>query len=807
LSTCNNQFNPHQCATVISIVAVLLIASVVLVWSAASRQNEYLQSQHNLVENSVMGAANQISNEIEELRQSIRLFAAKEQKTIKLIVKHPKDTGLYDNFLRSVKSEYPDAVSFAVANKDGDLYVQDFGSSPQAACRSDIKQFAKAYRAPDIFIHSSPIAYHFDIMIKQDIGLNEDSIFVVSLMPQVISKIVNNSELYSHKLYLIQKDSKGLVEITSRGSRDILGADNNYLNENQLSQILQSYPVNDTLWDIVDIPIDSGVTNYIKGIWMSTIAAILFMCTLSCFLILALNRSEKTAKQHTEQAMLDKIAAEFANKAKSNFLANMSHEIRTPLTAIIGYGETLLRSDQTMKERVDAVNTIISSGEHLLGLINDILDVSKIEADKLVLDQVKESPFKLLDEVKRIMSGQALKKGLEFSIHYNFPLPKYIYSDYLRIKQILINLCSNAIKFTNNGSVTVTMSYDATTDRLFFVVKDTGIGISNESQLKIFDSFTQADSSITRKYGGTGLGLTLSKQLARLLRGDITLVSKPEVGSSFTFYISTNLKNSSNLIQDESGIPVQSRPMENYYCLEKLYGRVLVAEDNEINRKLIIMFLQKMGLNATGVDSGEKAVNSALTSHYDVVFMDMQMPVMSGLDAIKTLRGRGYKQPIVVLTANALQEDKEVSYQAGCNDFVTKPIHYEQLYRVTKKYTSVAAIRVNDEPLYSELADDPEYRDLLVNFIDSLPVTEYKLKSAHRNNDWNLLSELIHQLKGAGGGYGFPQLSDLAAKIEFQLVNQDQLQVMQLLESLYEMFSRVISGLQNARDNNKRLAQ
>ena len=339
------------------------------------------------------------------------------------------------------------------------------------------------------------------------------------------------------------------------------------------------------------------------------------------------------------------------------------------------------------------------------------------------------------------------------------------------------------------------MRYEQDTDRLYFIVQDSGIGMSDKAQQKVFDSFTQADSSTTRKYGGTGLGLTLSKQLARLLGGDIDVDSKLGIGSTFAFYIPTNLPEHYNLIFSESDIPAVDQDFNKPVCIEKLAGKVLVAEDNENNQKLIQFNLEKMGLDVVAVDNGKKAIDSALAGDFDLVFMDMQMPVMGGLEAVVELRYQNYQQPIVALTANALQEDKDNCLKAGCNAFVTKPIHYEQLYQVAKQFLAVQENAPVKEALYSNvLEEDSDYKDLVDIFIKSLTPTKEKLELAVKEEDWENFAGMIHQLKGLGGSYGYPDITQVAAKIEFQLVSENYTEVKLLLQEIYLLFDRAIMG-------------
>ena len=804
---CNNPFNPQKCITVITTVAILSIAALVLLWSASTREQEYIENQHNLAENSVTGAASQITQKVTDLRQAIKLFAQRDAERLKYVVENPNDLEAYDELVRNVKAEFPSAVAVTIANKNGEPYLEDFDGFILDICRKDIKKFSGSHHAPDIYIHPNPLAYHFDIMAKVNIGLNEQTIFFVSFSPDIISQIINNSELYAHKLMLLKNDSQGLIEITSRGARNLLPADRLRISEDDMQMIIHSHAVANTDWELVDIPVNDYLSRHQEEIWSNTYAIITLLVMFSGLLLFLLGRAEKNAKIKTESAIRDKVAAEYANRAKSNFLANMSHEIRTPLTSIIGYGETLLRSDQTMEERIDSVNTIISSGEHLLSLINDILDVSKIEAGKLQIEQIKESPFRLLSEANNIIAVQAKRKKLDFSIHYEFPLPQYFYSDYVRIKQILLNLCSNAIKFTEHGHVKITVYYESDSDRLYFVVKDTGIGLTKDSQEKIFESFTQADASTTRKYGGTGLGLTLSKQLAALLGGDIVLESESGVGSAFTFYVPTNLGTSNRLFHSESEIPVFNKCSNEYFCFEKLTGNILLAEDNEINQRLIKLNLEKMGASVTAVSNGAEAITRAQAEEFDLVFMDMQMPVMGGLEAVTALRDADYSVPIVALTANAMQEDRNNCLHVGCNEFLTKPIHQEQLYTVTKKYLAIESEPDQLEPLYSSILDeDPDYIDLVHNYIDSLEPMKNNLLQAFEKGDWDVLRGLIHQVKGTGGGYGYEDITRVAAQIEFQIINQDHAEVSYLLRQLFTIFARAIAGHSQQDPNNSSVA-
>lgn len=389
-----------------------------------------------------------------------------------------------------------------------------------------------------------------------------------------------------------------------------------------------------------------------------------------------------------EELKKSKAAADAANQAKSSFLANMSHEIRTPLTSIIGFAEAALDSDQTTAQHVEALKIIQQSGKHLLNLINDVLDLSKIEAGALDLEKYPVNPLQLVSEVESIVIGLAKQKHIGFSVEYAFPLPEKINSDPLRLKQILLNLCSNAIKFTDTGAVGLRLHYDPVQDTLNLQVRDSGIGMSAEQLEKIFQPFKQADPSVSRRFGGTGLGLSLSKRLAELLNGDLQVSSEAGIGSVFTLSIHQTQAGITDgkLIHTLNEVQ-ETRKAEQAQAAEpKLAGEVLLVEDNELIQQLIKSYLVKLGLTVTLAENGAIALSLARQKPYDLIYMDMQMPVMSGIDAVKALRSTEYPGPIVMLTANATLEDRNLCKEIGSNDFVTKPVNRQQLFEITRKY-------------------------------------------------------------------------------------------------------------------------
>ncbi len=407
--------------------------------------------------------------------------------------------------------------------------------------------------------------------------------------------------------------------------------------------------------------------------------------------------------KRTQEFERARFEAEAANRAKSDFLANMSHEIRTPMTAILGYTELLDDPNVSEDERREQISTIRRNGKHLLSLINDILDLSKIEAERMEIETIPTSIWQIVAEVTSLMRVRAASRGLSLEVKFSLPIPETIQSDPVRIRQILVNLVGNAIKFTERGGVCILVSVlhpysdDPT---LSIEVKDSGIGMNPEQITRLFRPFTQADTSTTRKYGGTGLGLTISRRLAKMLGGDIEVRSVHEKGTSFILTIKTgNLKNVKMLndIQEcvqelETELTAANpQPMA-------LSGRVLLVEDGPDNQRLISFILRKVGITVDQAENGkiglDMAVESMTEFHpYDLILMDMQMPVMDGYTATTELRKAGYSGPIIALTAHAMTGDREKCLLAGCDGFATKPIDRTNLIQLVQRWLETGESR------------------------------------------------------------------------------------------------------------------
>jgi PAS domain S-box-containing protein len=375
------------------------------------------------------------------------------------------------------------------------------------------------------------------------------------------------------------------------------------------------------------------------------------------------------------------ITAENASTAKGIFLANMSHEIRTPLGAIMGFLNILKDPDISQDELNEYIGIIDRSSKQLLHIVNDVLDLSKIEAGKFTTDPTEFSLVELLNDFNSLMSFKSKEKGLVYEMKLETKIPDWVKADHTRFRQILSNLVGNAIKFTSNGFVYLKLSFSE--DEILTVeVQDSGCGISKNAQMKVFEPFSQEDNSTTRIYGGTGLGLNLTRRLSEAMGGEFYL-KESEVGVGTTFCISLPfelLPKTQMLDQSQVSIVSEEEPQTGFELLPAAH--VLIVEDTLENQQLLKIFLDRWGITSEVADNGSEGVERALAGHFDLVLMDIQMPVMDGYEATTLLRDKGYDIPVVALTAHAMKEEKDKCYESGFTDFLTKPIDQDSLYKV-----------------------------------------------------------------------------------------------------------------------------
>ncbi|WP_290649142.1 ATP-binding protein [Aquisalimonas sp.] len=496
-----------------------------------------------------------------------------------------------------------------------------------------------------------------------------------------------------------------------------------------------------------------------------------------------------TGIKRAEQERNARESAEAKSRAKSEFLANMSHEIRTPLSAVLGFADLLLEPELTESDRLNYIQSVRRNGEHLLALIGDVLDLSKINANKLEVEYVECSLHQVLHEVASAMQVRAYDKGLKFDLIYETPIPALIHSDPMRVRQILLNLLSNAIKFTGQGGVVLSARcLDPGTDssRLELAVTDTGIGLSDAEIDELFQPFHQANPSTTRQYGGSGLGLAICRSLAEVLGGEIHVRSAPGEGSTFTFTLYQPIDAHAEMVDAPSVTADQlEADGQATEASRRLNGRILLAEDGVDNQLLLSTILRRRGLEVAIAENGEDAVAHALealnnSAPFDLILMDMQMPKLDGYGATAKLRSKRYSGPIVALTAHAMAGERERCMAAGCNDYLSKPIARQELLAAVESYllrdppapaptvalASESGLDDSTSPLQSSYADDPDMADVVAGFVERLPAQIRAMRSVAADGEFDHLKRLAHQLKGAAGGYGFMPISREAESLE-----------------------------------------
>ncbi len=503
------------------------------------------------------------------------------------------------------------------------------------------------------------------------------------------------------------------------------------------------------------------------------------------------------ATTRIQKDLLKADDARIANRMKSEFLANMSHEIRTPLTSILGYSAIAINSNTDENDRRECMKSVMSNGEHLLGVINEILDLSKIESGKLETEIEEVAVFELLHGVADVVRPKVQEKNIRFGINYRFPLPGLICTDPVRIKQILLNIINNAVKFTEQGHVYVNVWCESHAGKIFFEVEDTGIGIHPDQMESVFKAFGQANKSTTRKYGGTGLGLTLSRRLARILGGDLVVTSMPGQGSTFLIEIDAGELEDVEFVyhDDFHGVEIQAEAEP----APALTGKVLLVDDVEDNRKLVSYLVHNSGAEVDTAENGQQALEMLQFQNYDLILMDMQMPVMDGIEATRQIRERGLDIPVVALTANAFREAREQCEQVGVDGFLSKPIDVKVLNSVLVMFLEEGT--GDGEPLgsiCSDFAKDPELRDIVEQFVATLPDDMVRMEGLYHRKEWHALTDALHSLKGTSGNMGFIEISEYVATMEKSMNAERYSELGEQLLELQSLIVRIDLGTQES---------
>jgi len=514
-----------------------------------------------------------------------------------------------------------------------------------------------------------------------------------------------------------------------------------------------------------------------------------------------------------------KLEAEEANRAKSSFLANMSHEIRTPMNAILGFTELLKRGYvKNEKESLRYLNTIHSSGKNLLELINDILDLSKVESGRLEVETRKVEPYAIIHEVLQMLTVKANETGITLAFRAEGRLPKKIETDPVRLRQIAFNLIGNALKFTEEGSVTVTCSFNesATGPCLLIDITDTGIGMSEDALKNIFDPFVQADSTVTRRFGGTGLGLAISRRFAQALGGDITVKSKVGKGSTFRVSLATGDLDGVAFLQPEAVNNIQKKIDSEVNCRWQFpQAQVLVVDDGKENRELVKLLLEDAGLSVDEAENGQLGVDKATAGGFDLILMDVQMPVMDGFTAVRILREQGITIPVIALTANAMKGFEAQCLDAGYSGYLSKPINIDQFMekmaqvlggqKVSRDVVSNEVSEISQDAGHEEKPDDDlgpivsklpanieKFKKIIVRFVKRLDEQLDAMDEAQARGNFEDVAALAHWLKGAGGTVGFDALTRPAAQLEIHAKKENAPEIKASVTNLRQLAARIV---------------
>lgn len=579
-------------------------------------------------------------------------------------------------------------------------------------------------------------------------------------------QVISNLALYS-LIYAYQKNTSKALSTQKKYSVEVYKRLNGPINKKislfeseKLKEKVKNLEHKNVLQELKNQK-DSQQRSLIVVIVLFVLATVFYFYRRSRYIESQEELASKIKKRTHELETLTK-ELKLANEVKSQFLANMSHEIRTPLTAVIGQSEAIISGEVEEKHISDEVAIIHTNSLHVLELINNILDLSKIEANKLELDAHHQDLHTVFIELHNMFAEQAKFSGLTFTVNHGLPTPFIINIDAFRLKQILINLCSNALKFTHKGEVV--LSTTVTDESLIFTVSDTGIGMSDTQLNDIFTSFTQGDSSISRRFGGSGLGLSLSEQLASLMGGDIIVESELNKGSVFTLTLPCSYT------FDEDQTFEMKEVVDHSFTVfkNKCNGQVILADDHLDNLRLISRILTTLGLEVFTASNGKEAVELFELHSPRLILLDIQMPEMDGIEAFHLLRQKGCNVPILALTANAMSHEVDEYLSIGFDGHLKKPIERGFFIDTVVQYCCDELLAEN----LKEKALNIDTSDLVIQFKSNLVLEQQDIILHLNNQDYEKLALLAHRIAGAGQMFGFAELSEKAIAVEYVINNK-----------------------------------
>ncbi len=502
---------------------------------------------------------------------------------------------------------------------------------------------------------------------------------------------------------------------------------------------------------------------------------------------------EVQVNKRTDELRQSNLQLTEANVSKTEFLANMSHEIRTPLTAIMGYAEVMQWGDVERDKQLHFSHIITENSAHLLSVLDDILDVSKIEANKLTFEFVQFDLISVLLQVESIVHKRARDKGLGCDFRFDYPLPQYLVTDQVRLKQILFNLLNNSLKFTDEGYVN--LSVRVVDDMLQLVVADSGIGMTESQQSKVFSAFEQGDNSIDRRFGGTGLGLNIALHLAQGLNGKLSCDSVLGKGSNFSLCLPLTLTDNPIWVNNDIEAMTRVQNLVSTAPVPDLSGKcILLADDHDANRQLIAMYLSRMNANVVDVGDGLAALSAVASQSFDIILLDIHMPQMDGVQTMRKLRELNTDIPVIALTANAMTHQVQQFIRMGFDAHLAKPIVQDEFNRTLHHY--LGAKQTNSSPDETEF--QRQFDVLAKNYAKALSRDINNLRKSRERKQWSAMAEIIHRVKGSASSFGYNAIGSLFIHLD-ELMNspEQQLAVIDsLLVQVYEQNQQPVDRIQ-----------
>jgi signal transduction histidine kinase/CheY-like chemotaxis protein len=795
------------------IFIVIIIAAVVINISGLAAGGWFLtHSISGAMQDDLLVAVDIADQYVTKEIDLLRIKAAEAAENIDMLLK----AGESEGFLENVCAEYPMYIGLAVFNRTSmldswsefpvtpDLYRESFMqtailggqavSNTMYAADGSLVMYVSAPISGDLTLAAVLPGMYFADLLSQfkfwqtgHLFINDrDGYVVANIRPEWVQRRYNF-------LQMAEKNSvyNDLAVMTRRGINGERG--------------IARYSVSGVPRLCAFRPVSSKTENWFVGIVAPTSEtalktipkSILLMSMITLILsIAAAFAAASILRRPYEEANRLRKAAEAVSLSKSTFLANMSHEIRTPMNSILGFAELAMDGELTHKAR-DYLAKIRSNAEWLLQIINDILDISKVESGRMELENIPFDMHELFSSCRTLIMPKAVEKGITLYFYVEPSIGKKPLGDPTRLRQVLVNLLSNAVKFTNTGMVKLHAALKEMREKtltMYFEIKDSGIGMTREQIEKIFDPFTQAESGTTRKYGGTGLGLSITKNIVEMMGGELSVESTPGVGSKFSFELTFDTIDVSD--EDANSKKIIFNTLEK----PEFEGEILLCEDNTMNQQIICEHLARVGLKTVVAENGKIGVDMVMErkekgkKQFDLIFMDMHMPVMDGLEASKKILDLNTGVPIVAMTANIMANDREVYSMSGMHDCVGKPFTSQELWCCLMKYLKPLSIdAVHKE---ARLETDAEFmKKLQLHFVRANKNKFAEITQALEENDLKLAYRLVHTLKSNAGQIGKTLLQRTAADIERQLKEGAVMVTGEQLSSLENELTMVINEL------------